>query len=167
MEKILLGYGAFEVDTVPIGLTRGGGVFEVEREYREITADGDKGPVKGRIVIDREVPKLSLKSLEAFDKDILKKFYPALVEDDGTLKSNLTIAETDYHAIKWVGKTLTDQSVTIELEKAINLENINFSLVDKDEVIPEINFNGVYDETARNVPTWKITFGTEDIGGTE
>ena len=48
-DKILLGYGVVSVGLTPIGLTRGGSVFTVEREYRNIEADGDKGPVKGRI----------------------------------------------------------------------------------------------------------------------
>jgi hypothetical protein len=52
--KIMLGTGVVSVGGYPLGLTRGGAVFAVEREFREVEADGDRGPVKGRIVIDTE-----------------------------------------------------------------------------------------------------------------
>ena len=68
----MLGYGTVSVGAVPIGLTRGGSSFTVEREYREIEADGDRGPVKGRIVIDREVASLTVNALELFDDTKLK-----------------------------------------------------------------------------------------------
>ena len=59
----------------PIGLTRGGSAFTVEREVREIEADGDKGPVKGRIVIDREVAKLTVNALEMFTQSEITKYF--------------------------------------------------------------------------------------------
>ena len=75
-EKIMLGYGTVSVGGTPIGLTRGGSSFVVEREYREIEADGDKGPVMGRIVIDREVVKLTVNALELFTAANMSKYYP-------------------------------------------------------------------------------------------
>ena len=51
-----------------IGLTRGGGSFVVEREYREIKADEDPGPVEGRIVQEGGRPKLKLKTLQWLTK---------------------------------------------------------------------------------------------------
>ena len=48
-ESIILGDGVFAVNGTDIALTRGGGQFLIEREYREIPADGDYSPVKGRI----------------------------------------------------------------------------------------------------------------------
>lgn len=75
---ILLGYGTVKVDDMPIGLTRGGSTFTVEREVREIVADGDKGAVKGRIVIDSERAKLTVNALEMFTKTELNKYYPGL-----------------------------------------------------------------------------------------
>ena len=51
-EKILLGAGVVTIGTTPIGLTRGGSIFLVEREIRPIAADGDMGPVVGREVME-------------------------------------------------------------------------------------------------------------------
>ena len=67
--EILLGAGKFYVGTSSteasaVGLTRGGGSFVVEREYREINADDDPGAVEGRIVQDAGRPKLKFNSLQ-------------------------------------------------------------------------------------------------------
>ena len=45
-QKLLLGHGVYSIGDVPVGLTRGGGQFVVEKEYRNIEADGDRGPVR-------------------------------------------------------------------------------------------------------------------------
>ena len=57
-----------EVGPTCVGLTRGGGSFVVEREYREISADEDPGPVEGRIVQDGGRPKMKLKTLQWLTK---------------------------------------------------------------------------------------------------
>ena len=61
--EIILGAGTFYIDTTAIGLTRSGGSFTVEREYREINADGDRGAVKGRVVMESSRAKLSFNAL--------------------------------------------------------------------------------------------------------
>lgn len=61
--EILLGAGVFYIGETPIALTRGGGQFTVEREFRQINADGDRGPVKGRIEIDSSVATLTINAL--------------------------------------------------------------------------------------------------------
>lgn len=67
--EILLGVGRFSVgkskeDAKPVALTRGGGSFIVEREYREINADDDPGLVEGRVVKTSGRPKLKLNALQ-------------------------------------------------------------------------------------------------------
>lgn len=61
--QILLGAGRLYVDNNLIALSRGGGQFTVEREFRNINADGDRGPVKGRVVMEGSVAKLSMNVL--------------------------------------------------------------------------------------------------------
>ena len=61
--QILLGAGRLYVDNNLIALSRGGGQFTVEREFRNINADGDRGPVKGRIVCEGATAKLSMNVL--------------------------------------------------------------------------------------------------------
>ena len=77
-KEILLGLGVFAIDDVEVALVRGGGQFTVEREFRDIVADGDKGSVKDRVVIDAERAKLSLNVLTMLTS--IKSMYPALKE---------------------------------------------------------------------------------------
>lgn len=61
--EIILGAGKFYINGSLVALTRGGGQFTVEREYREINADGDRGAVKGRVVMESSRPKLTMNVL--------------------------------------------------------------------------------------------------------
>ena len=61
--EIILGAGKFYIDGTLVALTRGGGQFTVEREFREINADGDRGPVKDRVVIDASRATLTVNAL--------------------------------------------------------------------------------------------------------
>lgn len=81
-KEILLGLGVFAIDGTDVALVRGGGQFTVEREYRDINADGDKGSVKDRVVIDAERAKLKLNVLTMLTS--MKSMYPALKETEGT-----------------------------------------------------------------------------------
>lgn len=60
---ILLGAGVVSIGGTDIALTRGGSQFTVEREFREINADGDRGVVKDRVVIDASRATLTLNAL--------------------------------------------------------------------------------------------------------
>lgn len=71
--EIVLGVGKFYIgtskeDAVYVGLTRGGGSFVVEREFREINADGDPGLVAGRVEKEMARPKLTLVALQWLTK---------------------------------------------------------------------------------------------------
>lgn len=81
-KEILLGLGVFAIDGTDVALVRGGGQFTVEREFRDIAADGDKGSVKDRVVIDSERAKLTMNVLTMLTS--LETMYPALKETAGT-----------------------------------------------------------------------------------
>lgn len=80
-KEILLGIGVFAIDGEDVALCRGGGQFTIEREFRDIVADGDKGSVKDRVVIDMERAKLTMNVLTMLTS--IKKMYPALKEEAG------------------------------------------------------------------------------------
>ena len=149
-EKIMLGYGTVSVGGTPIGLTRGGSSFVIEREYREIEADGDKGPVMGRIVIDREVVKLTVNALELFTSANMSKYYPGITMTTGTMTSSLSIVAGDYNDVVWTGKTMDGKAVTITVEDAINMGNLEWTFEDKNEVVPVLEFTGAYTEATRD-----------------
>lgn len=165
-EKILLGAGVVTIGTTPIGLTRGGSIFLVEREIRPIGADGDMGPVVGREVIDREVPKLTVNALELFSSTDMKKYYPGLKVDattdpaKPTVTSTLKIDPTDYNDVKWEGVTKGGKKVVITVMNATNLENIEWKFEDKNETVPQLVFTGHYTEEAPNTSPWKKEYPT-------
>lgn len=74
--EILLGTGAFYIGNTAVALCRGGGKFTVEREYREINADGDRGPVKDRIVLEGERVTLTMNVLSMLTN--IESLYPAM-----------------------------------------------------------------------------------------
>lgn len=74
--EIVLGAGVFYIGSTAVALTRGGGSFNVEREYREINADGDRGAVKDRVVIESSRAKLTMNVLTILTR--LTDIYPAV-----------------------------------------------------------------------------------------
>lgn len=160
--NIVLGDGVFSIGGVDIGLTRGGGKFAVEREYKQIEADGDYGPVKGRIRKTKSVAKLTVNALELLPAN-LPKMHPAIANTTVTTVDTITgaadIADTDYNAaVTWTGKTKGGRAVVIEIQNAINLENIDWSMVDKDEIVSTVTYTATYLETARTTEPWSVEF---------
>lgn len=62
-DSVLLGAGVVSIGGVDVALTRGGSQFTVEREFRDINADGDRGTVKGRVVMDAANVTLTVNAL--------------------------------------------------------------------------------------------------------
>lgn len=163
---VILGEGVFSIGAADIALVRGGGKFAVEREYRQIEADGDIGPVKGRIRKVKSIAKLSVKALEMLPAN-LPKMYPATELDTvGTpghaiLTGKEDIEESDYQdTVKFTGKTKGGKSVVITVKNAINLENLNWDLVDKNEIVAEVNYTATYLESDRTTEPWNIDIAT-------
>jgi len=160
-DKILLGNGVFTVGATPIALTRGGGSFTVEREIRDINADGDYGPVEGRVVVDSEIAKLTVNALDLFtaaDMDLFFSGTSATTTTTTLWTGTLAFAAGDYVDVTWVGKTKDGKAVTITLENCLNRDNIEFTFEDKSEVIPTLTFTAHYSEAARTTPPWKVVF---------
>lgn len=160
--NIVLGMGVIKIDNNPIGLTRDGATFSVEYENRLIQADGDRGGVKGRIVRDGAIPKLTVNHLElltSFDK-MHSGVSVAGADANKTIKGTGKITDSDYHNVEWVGETKGGKTITIKIKNAINLENIEFDLKDKDEVIDTVTFQGTYEENATDEydELWEISY---------
>lgn len=152
-KPILLGEGVFSLNGVDIGLTRGGGQFLVEREYRQVNADGDRGPVKGRIRLVASVGKLVMNALEIKAENLVKMF-PAtkLKTSDGseTFTGKQDVELSDYNdEVTWTGRTMDGRACIITVKNAINLENIDWSMAEKDEVVQQVTFTSTYEEEKR------------------
>ena len=74
--EIILGAGVFYIGSTAVALTRGGGSFNVEREFREINADGDRGAVKDRVAMESSRAKLTMNILTMISR--LTDIYPAV-----------------------------------------------------------------------------------------
>jgi hypothetical protein len=154
---IILGDGVFQINNVTVGLTRGGGQFTVEREYRVIEADGDYGPVKGRVRKIRSTPKLTVNALE-LSASRLETLYPATAVTAGVLEATDNIENGDYVSVKWIGQTKDGRDVIITVNNAINMDNIDLSMVDKEEIVASVTYTGTYDGEDRLAEPWSIEF---------
>ena len=74
--EIMVGVGLFYIGSTAVALTRGGGKFTVEREFREINADGDRGPVKDRIELVGSRATLTMNTLQILTR--ITDLYPAI-----------------------------------------------------------------------------------------
>lgn len=167
-DHIILGDGVFSINGTPIALNRGGGKWSLEREYKQIEADGDYGPVKGRIRVKQSVGKLELNALEIIPANMLK-FYPALNYNNSDptkeiVTGTLNILDSDYNTVTWTGTTKSGKPVIITLLNAINLEKIDWTIKDKDEIVPQITYTATYDEDSRKTEPWEIDFYTAASG---
>ena len=171
---IILGDGVFSIGGTStgggtaIGLTRGGGTFSVEREFRLIEADGDYGPVKDRIRLIREVAKLNMKNLEIVPAN-MEDYFPAASANATAASTTSTfttrslttnITSDDFNYVQWLGYNKAGREVKIVLENAVNLENLSWDLIDKDEIINELTFQATYGGTTRATAPWKVYFTT-------
>ena len=146
-----------------IGAVRGGGALNIARTYRKREADGDFGFVKGRIAIDGETATLTIRSLE-FLPAAMDDFYPAMTTATTTsvttITGNVVVASGDYKKVQFTGKTDGGNAVTITLDNAINMNPLNWELLDKNEVVDELVFTACSLEASTTVPSWTIEFAT-------
>lgn len=160
--SIFLGKGIFRIDGNVFGATQGGGKFTLEREYRSTAVDGAKGTLKGLTYNEGSTPKLEISNLEVINDDFIKR-HPALqvstTDDKKVITGRDEIKEDDYHTVEFVGHTKSGKEVIIKVENAINLENIEFDLKEKSEVIDTCTFTGTYPiDCESDYEPWNITY---------
>ena len=80
-----------------------------------------------------------------------------------------SVSAADYKYVKWVGKTKGGQAVTIEMPKAICKSNIDLKFAEKDDTVPEIEFEAVYEDTkldaGNRTEPWTISFADGTTAG--
>lgn len=82
---------------------------------------------------------------------------------------DFNIKTTDYHEIVYTGRTKSGAAVKITLHNAINLSNIGLGFKEKDDVVPEVEWQGAYENTdTMEAPTsepWEIECSDNTITG--
>ena len=79
------------------------------------------------------------------------------------------VISADFKAVKWIGKTKGGQDVIIELENAINMGNIEWTMAEKNDVVPNVEFQACYNNTdeasTSTIEPWSITVDSATTAG--
>lgn len=175
VKNMLLDAGAVyanygETDERLIGATSGGNTFTIEREIKEIEADGARGKVKGlrRIITENASLTINLleMSVENFKMALTAADVSDVMDNDGTtkvadkIKSRGQILDSDY--LKNVALVTTvsgsDQPCVIILYNVIADDEIELELEDKEEGKPEITLSAHYDPADLETVPYEIRY---------
>ena len=127
---------AIEDGTNIIGATRGGGSFEATPTFRQIEADGLRGPVVGSTRNDMWVVKMRGTMLEITAENFALALAMAEVTSNGNIKNvkvHTEIQDEDYiTSLCWVGQTAYG-AMLINITNALNVNSATFTFTDKGE----------------------------------
>ena len=140
--RMILDAGALYKDyggtPVLIGATKGGAVWTVERDDREVEVDGARGPIVGLVRKVRETARLEVTLVEISLQTLQDLLGDAVVASDGTHKTitpDLTIADSDYDDNIALVATSSGSSdpVVLSLLNALHRGEWSITTVDKEE----------------------------------
>lgn len=120
-----------------LGVTRGGGSFNVTKETRTPEVDGMRYPFKGSDFVDSVDAYLSGTLLEV-NPDNFKRLLGTGVKTTSGKKTTVTmrtaVNTTDYiSTLCWVGDIADGSMVLIELDNAFNTADFSMTFTDKGE----------------------------------
>lgn len=120
-----------------LGATKGGGTFTATPSTREVEADGMRSPFVGSTRIDGWDVKLSTTVLEFTAENFKRALGAADIATSGkvkTLTARNNYTTQDYiEKVQWVGNLSDGGYVLIEINNALSVGGINFSISDKAE----------------------------------
>jgi hypothetical protein len=180
-ERLVIDAGAVYKDFVDmdnfgtlLGATRGGSVFAVETEIRDMPVDGAKGPVKGGQRITKVVATLEANFIES-TTEIFKRAlpgasatsYPTVTPTHDEIKRTLEISSADYLTnVVIVGQVSgSAEPVVLMLKNAMSDGKLNMSLVDNDETANKVKFTGHFDPDSLTDEPWRI-YQPQDVNPT-
>lgn len=129
---------AVTAGTSILGVTRGGGAFNVAKETRTPEVDGMRYPFKGSDFVDSADAYLSTTLLEVSADNFKRLLASGDVVTSGK-KTTVTMRtainpDTDYiEHLCWVGDISDGRLVLIELDNAINTADFALTFTDKSE----------------------------------
>lgn len=173
---------AITAGTNILGVTRGGGSFNVTRETRTPDVDGIRYPFKGADFVDSADAYLSGTLLEVTPENWKRLLGTGDITTSGK-KTTLTMhtavdPDTDYlDHLCWVGDLADGKLVLIELDNAFNTQDFSFTFTDKSEGTFTFEFHARqsevedYDDAPFRVIFFDVastgdTTGNETSGGT-
>jgi hypothetical protein len=160
---------------VLLGATRGGSVFSVDTELREMPVDGAKGPVKGDKRIIKVTASLECNFIES-TSEIFKRILCGSAAADfpstGTathddITRSLQLQASDYLTnVVIIGEVAgSAEPVILFIENALSDGKLSMSLADNDESVNKVKFVGHFDPDDLDSEPWKIRF-PQDVNPT-
>lgn len=140
---------------------RGGNVFAVDAEIREIEVDGVKGKVKGLRRKIREDASLTVNIMD-LSLENLQLALPGSVIVDKKLSNGWAITDDTYvDNVTLVGTDMKGRDKVITIFNGLVDEAFEASFVDDDETVIELKISGHYDPTDTDDKLWSIEDVTE------
>jgi hypothetical protein len=171
--KFLIDAGDIRVDYVNdadpgtlLCATRGGNVFTIEQEIRQMPVDGAHGHIKGDKRIISVTAKLKCNCVEHSPEMWLKALPGAVTTEDTEyieLSRNADISSADYIgnlAIRGVitGSGIDGEYAVLMIKNALCIGNFEASMVDKDEAVITLEFTGHYDPANLDAEPWLMRY---------
>lgn len=144
---------AITTGTDILGITRGGGTFTVNREIRQVEADGVRYAYKGQDIVDSAEAYLTGTLLEINATNFKRLLGTGDVATNGH-KTTVTMhtavnPDTDYiQHLCWVGDIAGGGLVLIELDNAFNTADFSLTFSDKNEGTLPFEFHARQDSVA-------------------
>lgn len=144
-----------------LGATSGGNELVIQQEIRQIEVDGAKGRTKGLQVITFQNPVLTVNLKEMTARNLSKAITGGEVDTSDSnfdiITSKGTIDTEDYiENVTLVGKMTNGKDVVIVINNVLQIEGLEMTFEDNNEVVIPVAFAGHYDESGE-VP-FKIYF---------
>ena len=142
---------AVTAGTSILGVTRGGGNFNVTRETRTPDVDGMRYPFKGADFVDSVDAYLSGTLLEV-NPDNFKRLLGSGDAETSGKKTTITMRtainpNTDYiNSLCWIGDLADGRLVLIELDNAFNTADFSLNFTDKGEGTMAFEFHARQDD---------------------
>ncbi|MEQ4489674.1 MAG: hypothetical protein AAC990_04845 [Dehalococcoides mccartyi] len=154
--EVLINYNEDTGVGTPVGATRGGGEFNLNRTLRQITVDGQRGPWKGSQIMDNVAPTLTVRMLEITKSNLLAAIAGAVEDADGNIVGG-DVADASYlDNVTIVGEDANGNDFIFILYNALPSSINAFTLPDKGEIVSEVVFSGHFDPTDPDSEPWKI-----------
>ena len=146
-------------DAIPLGATRGGSSFNVNRTLRQIEADGQLGPTKNLIRREEVAPELAVTLLEQTPENFRRQFPGAVVEAKGPFDriTGGPITPEAYAGNVALVTTYGEegQFIVLVVENPLALESPDFTTEDKNEVATSVTFVGTFAGVNAREP-WRV-----------
>lgn len=136
---------AITAGTSLLGVTRGGGSFNVSREMREPQIDGLRYRFKGGTFVDSADPYLTTNLVETTPQNFAVALGGTAVTTGKktVVKMPTALGDSAYLTnLCWVGELADGRLVLICLYNAINTANFTFTFQDKNEGALAVEFHG-------------------------